>query len=54
MKVIVFQRRNLDPTTKSGEMKKKKKKKLGLQNKPTIFEQEMIVDAYQSYDQTFH
>ena len=26
MRVIVFQRRNLDPTTKSGEMKKKKKK----------------------------
>ena len=28
MRVIVFQRRNLDPTTKSGEMKKKKKKKV--------------------------
>ena len=33
---------------------RKKKKKLGLQNKPIIVEQKMILDAYQSYDQTFH
>ena len=45
MRVIVFPKRNLDPTTRTCEMKWKKKK-LGLYNKPTIVEQKIIVDAY--------